>query len=38
MDGKDISTSVRYTRVYVNREGRWQAVQVQQTRVVPAKG
>jgi ketosteroid isomerase-like protein len=38
MDGKDISTSVRYTRVYVNREGRWQAVQFQQTRVVPAKG
>ena len=37
MDGKDISTSVRYTRVYVNREGRWQAVQFQQTRVVPEK-
>jgi len=33
MDGKDISTSVRYTRVYVNRDGRWQVVQFEQTRV-----
>ena len=31
MDAKDISTSVRYTRVYVKREGRWQVVQFQQT-------
>ena len=35
MDGKDISTAVRYTRVYVNRDGRWQVVQFEQTRVVP---
>jgi ketosteroid isomerase-like protein len=35
MDGKDISTAVRYTRVYVNREGRWQVVQFEQTRVAP---
>jgi len=33
MDGKDISASVRYTRVYVMRDGRWQVVQFQQTRV-----
>lgn len=33
MDAKDISTSVRYTRVYVKREGRWQVVQFQQTNV-----
>lgn len=33
MDGKDISASVRYTRVYVKRDGRWQVVQFQQTRV-----
>jgi ketosteroid isomerase-like protein len=35
MDGKDISTSIRYTRVYVNRDGRWQVVQFEQTRVAP---
>lgn len=35
MDGKDISSSVRYTRVYIKRDGRWQVVQFQQTRVVP---
>jgi ketosteroid isomerase-like protein len=35
MDGKDISTAVRYTRVYVNRDGRWQVVQFEQTRVAP---
>jgi hypothetical protein len=35
MDGKDISAGIRYTRVYVRRDGRWQVVQFQQTRVVP---
>ena len=33
MDGKDISAAIRYTRVYVRRDGRWQVVQFQQTRV-----
>jgi hypothetical protein len=33
MEGKDISASVRYTRVYVKRDGRWQVVHFQQTRV-----
>lgn len=33
MDGKDISSSVRFTRVYIKRDGRWQVVQFQQTRV-----
>ncbi len=33
MDGKDISTGIRYTRVYIKRDGRWQVVQFQQTRV-----
>lgn len=35
MDGRDISTAIRYTRVYANRDGRWQVVQFQQTRVAP---
>ena len=35
MDGKDISTGIRYTRVYTKRDGRWQVVQFQQTRVTP---
>ncbi len=38
MDGKDISTGNRYTRVYVRRDGRWQVVQFQQTRVAPSGG
>ena len=32
---KDISGTFRYTRVYVNRDGRWQVVHFQQTRVAP---
>jgi ketosteroid isomerase-like protein len=35
MDGKNISTGIRYTRVYIKRDGRWQVVQFQQTRVTP---
>ena len=38
MDGKDISTGIRYTRVYTKRDGRWQVVQFQQTRVTPNAG
>ena len=34
MNGKDISGSIRYTRVYVNTNGRWQVVAFQQTPVV----
>jgi hypothetical protein len=33
MNGKDISGVIRSTRVYVNRDGRWQVVAFQQTRV-----
>ena len=33
MNGKDISGAIRATRVYVNRNGRWQVVAFQQTRV-----
>ena len=32
---RDISGTFRYTRVYVNRDGRWQVVHFQQTRVAP---
>jgi len=38
VDGKDISTGVRYTRVYIKRDGRWQVVQFQQTRVTRKPG
>ena len=38
MDGKDISTGIRYTRVYTKRDGRWQVVQFQQTRVAANAG
>jgi ketosteroid isomerase-like protein len=38
MDGQDISTGIRYTRLYVRRDGRWQVVQFQQTRVTPSAG
>jgi hypothetical protein len=33
---RDISGTFRYTRVYVNRDGRWQVVHFHQTRVTPA--
>jgi ketosteroid isomerase-like protein len=36
LDGKDISGTIRYTRVYVNRNGRWQVIQFQQTRIAQA--
>ncbi len=38
MDGKDISSTVRGTRVYVRRDGRWQVVQFQMTLVAPGSG
>jgi hypothetical protein len=34
---RDISGTFRYTRVYVNRDGRWQVVHFQQTRVTPSQ-
>ena len=34
---RDISGTFRYTRVYVNRAGRWQVVHFQQTRVTPSQ-
>jgi ketosteroid isomerase-like protein len=33
MNGEDVSGAVRYSRVYVNRDGRWQVVAFQQTPV-----
>lgn len=35
MDGKDISGTVRGTKVYVKKDGRWQVVHFQQTLVAP---
>jgi ketosteroid isomerase-like protein len=32
-NGKDISGTTRYTRVYVKRQGRWQLVATQITRI-----
>ena len=32
-NGKDISGQFRYTRVYVKRQGRWQIVATQSTRI-----
>lgn len=37
IDGKSTLAPIRYTRVYVKRDGRWQVVLFQQTRVAPAK-
>jgi ketosteroid isomerase-like protein len=34
-DGKDSSGTFRFTRVWVNRNGRWQTVAFQETRTVP---
>ena len=34
-DGKDSSGTFRFTRVWVNRNGRWQTVAFQETRIVP---
>jgi uncharacterized protein (TIGR02246 family) len=33
LDGRDFSQPVRYSRVYVKRDGRWQVVTFQMTRV-----
>jgi ketosteroid isomerase-like protein len=37
IDGKSALSPIRYTRVYVKRDERWQVVLFQQTRVAPAK-
>jgi ketosteroid isomerase-like protein len=34
MSGNDFSRPIRYTRVYVKKNGNWQVVSFQQTRVV----
>lgn len=34
-DGKDSGGTFRFTRVWVNRNGRWQTVAFQETRAVP---
>jgi uncharacterized protein DUF4440 len=34
LDGKEFTDALRYTRIYVKRDGRWQVVPFQQTRVV----
>src|SRR6266498_3434307 len=36
-NGKDISGQFRYTRVYVKRQGRWQLVATQITRIPEAR-
>jgi len=33
IDGKDVSGPIRFTRVYVKRNGNWQSVLFQQTRI-----
>jgi len=33
IDGKDVSGPIRFTRVYVKRNGAWQSVLFQQTRI-----
>ena len=33
--GKDMSGPILFTRVYVKKDGRWQAVAFQQTPIVP---
>lgn len=35
-DGKDSSGTFRFTRVWVRRDGRWQTVAFQETRLIPA--
>jgi ketosteroid isomerase-like protein len=37
IDGKSTLAPIRYTRVYVKRDGRWQVVLFQQTRVAQDK-
>jgi ketosteroid isomerase-like protein len=36
-DGRDFGEPIRYSRVYVKRDGRWQVVLFQQTRVAQGK-
>ena len=35
-DGNDSSGTFRFTRVWVKRNGRWQTVAFQETRIIPA--
>lgn len=35
-DGKDSGGTFRFTRVWVNRDGRWQTVAFQETRLIPS--
>ena len=35
-DGKDSGGTFRFTRVWVKRDGRWQTVAFQETRITPA--
>ena len=37
MNGKEFSDDRRYTRIYIERNGLWQVVLFQQTRVNPSK-
>lgn len=34
LDGKEFRDALRYTRIYVKRDGQWQVVLFQQTRIV----
>ena len=36
-DGREFVDPVRYSRVYVKRDGRWQVVLFQQTRIAPGR-
>ena len=36
-DGREFVDPIRYSRVYVKRDGRWQVVLFQQTRIAKAK-
>jgi ketosteroid isomerase-like protein len=36
-DGREFLDPIRYSRVYVKRDGRWQVVLFQQTRIAKAK-
>jgi hypothetical protein len=36
-DGKDVEVATKFLEVYVNRDGRWQMVAHESTRLAPAK-
>lgn len=36
-DGREFVDPIRYSRVYVKRDGRWQVVLFQQTRIAPGR-